>query len=84
MHPDLFPFSVEDIEDGIKVRKITRMYWNGYESHLMTNVANTGNIELVDPATGATNECLTPEKFVYAVQYGGLRLLNEDGSYKAP
>jgi hypothetical protein len=80
MHPDLVPFSIEEIEDGMSVRKNNRPYWNGYPTLLTVRLPYEHLIELVDELTGEVNEKLIPEQFVHVVQYGGLIILTETGT----
>jgi hypothetical protein len=74
-------FTPEMIRAGMRVTKINRPYWDGYDGIL--DVVIRGDkleIQLRTPE-GEINESLTPEGFCEAINRGGLYIWDETREY---
>jgi len=71
-------FTPSQIRSGMRVRKLTRPYWNGYPELLDTYISpHKTEVCLLEP-DGTVNESLTPERFCKAVNLGGLVIANNE------
>lgn len=70
-------FTPEMIRAGMRVTKINRPYWGGYDGLLDVVIrGDKPEIRLVT-SDGEINESLTPEDFCRAINKGGLYIWDE-------